>query len=75
MSKSDPDPKSCIFLTDTPELIREKMKKAITDFTSELTYEPETRPSITNLIIMHSLITKKSPEVLVEENKNVTTGE
>lgn len=75
MSKSDPDPKSCILLTDGPEMIREKMKKAITDFTSELTYEPDARPAIANLITMHSLITKKEPEVLVRENKNVTTGE
>lgn len=36
MSKSDQDPKSRINLTDSPDEIRKKIKKAITDFTSEV---------------------------------------
>lgn len=36
MSKSDPDPKSRIGLNDSPEDIVKKIKKSITDFTSEV---------------------------------------
>lgn len=36
MSKSDPDPKSRISLNDSPEDILKKIKKSLTDFTSEV---------------------------------------
>ena len=36
MSKSDPDRKSVIYVTDTPATVKEKFKKAVTDFTSEV---------------------------------------
>lgn len=36
MSKSDPDPKSRICLTDKPDDIVRNIKKAVTDFTSEV---------------------------------------
>lgn len=38
MSKSDPDPKSRICLTDTPDDIAKKIKKAVTDFTSQVIF-------------------------------------
>lgn len=38
MSKSDPDPKNRICLTDTPDDISKKIKKAVTDFTSQVTF-------------------------------------
>ena len=38
MSKSDVDPKSTIFLTDTPDQIFEKIKKSVTDCTSEVIF-------------------------------------
>ncbi|CAB4070306.1 WARS [Lepeophtheirus salmonis] len=44
MSKSDKDTKSCIYISDSPDIILEKCKKAVTDSTSELTYDPENRP-------------------------------
>lgn len=39
MSKSDVDPKSRINLTDVPEEIVKKFKKAVTDFTSEVCFK------------------------------------
>ena len=36
MSKSDPDKKSCILLSDPPDLVQEKLKKAVTDSVSSL---------------------------------------
>ena len=74
MSKSDPDQKSVITITDTPEMIIEKIKKSITDFTSEVTYEPEKRLGVTNLITIHSLISGKSPDQICESVKELNTG-
>lgn len=74
MSKSDPDPKSVIMVTDTPEMIIEKIKKSITDFTSEVSYEPEKRLGVTNLITIHSLISGLSPDQICENVKELNTG-
>jgi len=50
MSKSDRDPLSRILLTDSPDSIREKLRKAVTDFTPNITYDITERPGISNLI-------------------------
>lgn len=74
MSKSDPDPKSCLMLTDTPEQITEKVKKAVTDFTSKVTYEPATRGGVTNLLTIHSMVSGKTVQQICEEVKDIDTG-
>lgn len=74
MSKSDPDPKSCIMITDTPEMIVAKVKKAITDFTSEVTYDPENRHGVANLLTIHSMMSGKSIEQICDEVKEIDTG-
>jgi tryptophanyl-tRNA synthetase len=43
MSKSDKDVKSRIELIDPPEVIREKIKKAVTDAHASISYNPEKR--------------------------------
>lgn len=74
MSKSDPDPKSFINLLDTPDEIRSKLKKAITDFTSAVTFDPENRPGVANLLTLHSLASNKTPDEICEEVKHLDTG-
>lgn len=74
MSKSDSDPKSRIQLTDEPEVLLNKVKKAITDFTSEVTYAPEDRPGVANLITIHSLLSKKSHDEICREARGIDTG-
>ncbi|XP_064628700.1 tryptophan--tRNA ligase, mitochondrial-like [Lineus longissimus] len=74
MSKSDRNKKSCIKLTDSPDEIFEKIKKAQTDFISTVTYDPETRPGVSNLLDIHSAFTGKTPEEICEENCLVDTG-
>lgn len=74
MSKSDPDQKSCIYLTDDSDIILEKCKKAITDFTSELSFDPEKRPGVSNLISIHSLFTGKAIDDIILESKGIDTG-
>ncbi|KAH7936660.1 hypothetical protein HPB49_002070 [Dermacentor silvarum] len=50
MSKSSDDPRSYVALDDPPEAVRKKIKKALTDCTSKVTYEPESRPAVANLV-------------------------
>ncbi|TKA76580.1 hypothetical protein B0A55_04049 [Friedmanniomyces simplex] len=50
MSKSHPNPKSRILLTDSEEVIRSKVKAAVTDSIDGITYDPERRPGVSNLI-------------------------
>ncbi|KAJ5753824.1 uncharacterized protein N7511_007977 [Penicillium nucicola] len=50
MSKSHADERSRILLTDSPEVIRKKIKVALTDSESTITYDPVRRPGVSNLI-------------------------
>ncbi|KAJ6646550.1 Tryptophan--tRNA ligase, mitochondrial, partial [Pseudolycoriella hygida] len=74
MSKSEPDSKSRILLTDPPEQILQKVKKAVTDFTSAVYNDPETRPGVSNLISIHSLMSGLSIEQIVSDVSKLDTG-
>ncbi|OQD86059.1 hypothetical protein PENANT_c008G10375 [Penicillium antarcticum] len=50
MSKSHADERSRIILTDSPDVIRRKIKVALTDSASTITYDPARRPGVSNLI-------------------------
>ena len=52
MSKSDP--KGDIFLKDEPAVIRKKIMSAVTDSGSEVKYDPENKPGISNLLTIYS---------------------
>lgn len=75
MSKSHTDPKSRLNILDEPDVLLEKIKKAVTDFTSEVTYESEKRPGVTNLINIHSLFTGKTPDEICKEVVKLNTGQ
>lgn len=74
MSKSHPDARGRIEITDEPDVIVEKVKKAVTDCKSEVTYDPENRPGVSTLLTMHSLICGLLPEEICEENMLLDTG-
>lgn len=61
MSKTDENPNSAILLLDDAETVRRKFKRAVTDSGTEIRFD-ETRPAITNLLTIYSLLTGKSPE-------------
>lgn len=50
MSKSDISEKSRIHLTDDADAIRLKIQKAKTDSIESISYEPDTRPEVANLM-------------------------
>lgn len=74
MSKSDIDVKSTIMLTDTPDQILEKVKKALTDFDSQVTYDPAVRPGVANLITIHSLVSGLSTDEICASMVGTDTG-
>ncbi|XP_053606944.1 tryptophan--tRNA ligase, mitochondrial [Plodia interpunctella] len=75
MSKSDPDPKSRILLTDSDEVITLKVRKAVTDCNPKVTFEPESRPGVANLVLLHCLACDLLPEEAVEEADGLTTAQ
>jgi tryptophanyl-tRNA synthetase len=52
MSKSHEDPRSRILLTDSDDSIKDKIKRALTDSIDGISYDPETRPGVSNLIML-----------------------
>lgn len=64
MSKSDPDPNSCIYLNDSNEQILKKIKRAVTDSGTQISYE-DSKPGVKNLLNIQAAITGKKVEDLV----------
>lgn len=66
---------NAIFLKDSPEEIKGKIKTAKTDSYSKVAYDPKKRPGISNLILIYSLIHSIAPQKAVKEigNANYTT--
>ena len=56
MSKSDNQESSRIDLTDSPDVIRQKIRKAVTDSTSAVTFEPSERPGVSNLVSIYGAL-------------------
>lgn len=50
MSKSSPNPASYIALLDTPDEIRKKLSRAVTDSGREVRYDPASKPEVSNLM-------------------------
>ncbi len=48
-----------IALSDSPDEIRKKIKKAVTDSGKEVMFNPDTKPAISNLITIHHLLSGK----------------
>lgn len=72
MSKSSPSPKSYISLMDSDENINKKIKSAVTDSRGTITFEPEERPAIANLLTIYAVATGRTQEDLANEHANST---
>jgi tryptophanyl-tRNA synthetase len=67
MSKSDPSLKSRILLTDSTDQIMKKVKAAVTDTGSDVTFDWENQPGISNLLEMYSFFSGRSIDDLAGE--------
>jgi len=56
MSKSADSPANFLGLTDSPEVIKRKIMRAVTDSGSEIKYDRQNKPAISNLISIYSLL-------------------
>jgi tryptophanyl-tRNA synthetase len=64
MSKSGDSPAGIIWLMDEPSAIAKKVKSAVTDTDSEIRFDPEGKPGVSNLLTLFSLASSKSVKEL-----------
>uniref|UniRef100_A0A3Q0RF86 Tryptophan--tRNA ligase, mitochondrial n=1 Tax=Amphilophus citrinellus TaxID=61819 RepID=A0A3Q0RF86_AMPCI len=74
MSKSDPQTMATVTITDSPDDIALKIRRAVTDFTSEVTFDPETRPGVSNLVTIHAAVAMISVQEAVSQARGLDTG-
>ncbi len=74
MSKSSPNPSSYIALTDSPDTIKDKIKRAVTDSGSEIKSGPE-KPAITNLLNIFSGMSGREVAEIEKEFEGKGYGE
>lgn len=64
MSKSSESPQGTLALLDDPDQIAKRLKSAVTDSDSEVRYDPDTKPGVSNLLQVLSATTGRTvPEV------------
>ncbi|MDQ5961467.1 MAG: tryptophanyl-tRNA synthetase [Patescibacteria group bacterium] len=66
MSKSASSEYNYIALSDTPDQVRKKIMKAVTDSGSEIAYGDD-KPALKNLINIYSLLSGETPDVIVAQ--------
>lgn len=74
MSKSDSDENGAVFLGDSDDQIRKKLKRAVTDSGSEILFDVEQKPGVSNLLSIQAALTGKSIESLVESYRGRMYG-
>jgi tryptophanyl-tRNA synthetase len=67
MSKSDPDEASRILVLDEPDMIRKRLKRAVTDSETDVHYDWANKPGVSNLIEIMSLFTGAAIEAIESE--------
>ena len=67
MSKSSENQNGVIRLLDEPEVIRKKIMRATTDSETEVRYDEENKPGISNLINIYASLTGKEIKEIEEE--------
>ncbi|HET9138619.1 tryptophan--tRNA ligase [Actinophytocola sp.] len=66
MDKSAGDVAGVIFLMDAPDLVRRKVKRAVTDSLDRLEYRPDDQPGLANLLEIVAACTGKSPREVAD---------
>lgn len=68
MSKSSPA--GCLFVDDSPEEIKKKIGRAVTDSGHEIKYDPDKKPAISNLLGIYAALRGKR----IEESEEYFSG-
>ncbi len=75
MSKSDENPNSRIEMLDSPEIIRQKIARAVTDSENKIKYDVENKPGISNLLEILSVAAETPIPELEMKYENSNYGE
>lgn len=75
MSKSDDNQKGFISLLDEPKRAAKKIRSAVTDSGSEIKYDKDEKPGISNLLAIYSGITDKTIAELEEKYQGASYGD
>jgi tryptophanyl-tRNA synthetase len=67
MSKSDPNKKAIISLLDEPKQIEKKIKSAVTDSEGIVKFDKASKPGISNLLSIYSILSNRTVEELEGE--------
>ena len=62
MSKSVNSPLGTILMLDSPEEIRRKVRKAVTDTDGEVRHDPGAKPGLSNLLELLAVATERTPK-------------
>jgi len=73
MSKSLPQ--GCLFLTDSPKVMKEKIMRAETDSHAEIGYDPARRGAISNLVMIYAELSGMTTAEVVKMFKGVGYAE
>ena len=74
MSKSDPNPKSYISVLDDDATIMKKFKSAVTDSETEIRFDPENKPGVSNLLTIMAVAQNKSVDEVVKDFDGLMYG-
>ena len=65
MSKSADSEAGLVQLLDDPKVVTKRIRSAVTDTGTQISYDPEAKPGVSNLLTIYSALTDESIEQLV----------
>ena len=74
MSKSQPSPQGRIDILDDAKALTKKIKSAVTDDGTEIAFDPENKPGVSNLLTIYSSLTSRSVDEIVAEYEGKMYG-
>jgi tryptophanyl-tRNA synthetase len=75
MDKSSTNDRGCVFLLDPLNIIKKKIRSAVTDSGSEVLYDQENKQGIANLMTIYSTITEMSYEDIEAKYRGLGYGD
>lgn len=67
MSKSEDSPQGTILVLEELKSVEKKIKRAVTDTETEVRYDPETKPGVSNLLSILGAVTGRHPEEIAAD--------
>lgn len=75
MDKSSENGKGCIFLLDPIDVVKKKIKSAVTDNLAKVHFDPVNQPGVSNLITIYSALTDLSKDDIEKKYEGLGYGQ